>query len=82
MSQESHETTTADKPRVLVLFGGRSSEHEVSCLSARGVLWAIDPDIYDVVSVGPFLQIPVLHAHRVPQLRPQSRIQRIALPVP
>lgn len=52
MSQESHETPTADKPRVLVLFGGRSSEHEVSCLSARGVLWAIDPDIYDVVSVG------------------------------
>ena len=40
------------KPRVLVLFGGRSSEHQVSCLSARGVLWAIDTDTYDVVSVG------------------------------
>ncbi|CAN5141690.1 D-alanine--D-alanine ligase family protein [soil metagenome] len=38
--------------RVLVLFGGRSSEHEVSCLSARGVLWAIDADAYDVISVG------------------------------
>lgn len=40
------------RPRVLVLFGGRSSEHQISCLSARGVLWAIDTDRYDVVSVG------------------------------
>lgn len=40
------------RPRVLVLFGGRSSEHQVSCLSARGVLWAIDRDAYDVVPVG------------------------------
>ncbi|HUG84692.1 MAG TPA: D-alanine--D-alanine ligase family protein [Euzebya sp.] len=39
-------------PRVLVLFGGRSSEHEVSCLSARGVLWALDEDAYDIISVG------------------------------
>lgn len=45
-------TTPTDTPRVLVLFGGRSSEHEVSCLSARGVLWAIDADAYDVISVG------------------------------
>ncbi len=43
---------SATRPRVLVLFGGRSSEHEVSCLSARGVLWAIDDDRYDVLSVG------------------------------
>jgi D-alanine-D-alanine ligase len=43
---------TPTRPRVLVLFGGRSSEHEVSCLSARGVLWAIDRDAYDVVPVG------------------------------
>ncbi len=45
-------TTSPARPRVLVLFGGRSSEHEVSCLSARGVLWAIDTDAYDVISVG------------------------------
>ncbi len=45
-------TTSQTRPRVLVLFGGRSSEHEVSCLSARGVLWAIDTDAYDVISVG------------------------------
>jgi D-alanine-D-alanine ligase len=44
--------STPSRPRVLVLFGGRSSEHEVSCLSARGVLWAIDLEAYDVVPVG------------------------------
>jgi D-alanine-D-alanine ligase len=38
--------------RVLVLFGGRSSEHEVSCLSARNVLSALDPDRYAVTTVG------------------------------
>jgi D-alanine-D-alanine ligase len=38
--------------RVLVLFGGRSSEHEISCLSARGVLSAIDRQRYLVTTVG------------------------------
>ncbi|MBW3663485.1 MAG: D-alanine--D-alanine ligase [Actinobacteria bacterium] len=40
------------KQRVLILYGGRSSEHEVSCLSARSVLNAIDRDRYEVVPVG------------------------------
>lgn len=44
--------TATDKPRVLVLFGGRSSEHAVSCVTAAGVLDAIDKDKYDVVPVG------------------------------
>ncbi len=38
--------------RVLLLFGGRSSEHEISCLSARSVLGVIDRDRYEVVAVG------------------------------
>ncbi len=38
--------------RVLVLFGGRSAEHGVSCLSATSVLSAIDRDRYEVVTVG------------------------------
>lgn len=38
--------------RVLLLFGGRSSEHAVSCLSARSVLAALDPDRYAVTCVG------------------------------
>jgi D-alanine-D-alanine ligase len=38
--------------RVLVLFGGRSAEHEISCLSARNVVAALDPDRYRVTMVG------------------------------
>ncbi len=40
------------KPRVAVLFGGRSSEHSVSCVTAAGVLEAIDHNKYDVVPIG------------------------------
>jgi D-alanine-D-alanine ligase len=40
------------KPRVAVVFGGRSSEHAISCVTAAGVLAAIDRDRYDVVPVG------------------------------
>ena len=40
------------KPRVAVVFGGRSSEHSISCISAGSVLKAIDRDKYDVVPVG------------------------------
>ncbi|KRE38527.1 D-alanine--D-alanine ligase [Janibacter sp. Soil728] len=40
------------KPRVAVVFGGRSSEHAVSCATAAGVLRAIDRNTYDVVPVG------------------------------
>lgn len=40
------------KPRVAVLFGGRSSEHAVSCVTAAGVLGAIDRNKYDVVPIG------------------------------
>lgn len=40
------------KIRVGVLFGGQSSEHEVSLASARSVISAIDPDKYEVVPIG------------------------------
>ena len=40
------------KPRIAVVFGGRSSEHAISCATAGSVLQAIDPDRYDVVPVG------------------------------
>ena len=41
-----------EKPRVGILFGGRSGEHEVSLLSAASVLNAIDKDKYEVVPIG------------------------------
>src|SRR5271154_4400495 len=40
------------KVRVAVVFGGRSTEHAVSCASAGLVLSAIDRDRYDVLPIG------------------------------
>jgi D-alanine-D-alanine ligase len=40
------------KLRVGVLFGGRSGEHEVSLMSARSVLKALDPEKYTVTQIG------------------------------
>ena len=40
------------KIRLGLIFGGRSAEHEVSLLSARSVLGAIDPDKYAVTLIG------------------------------
>lgn len=38
--------------RLVVLFGGRSAEHDVSRVTARHVLAAADPERYDLVPVG------------------------------
>ena len=40
------------KIRVAVIFGGRSSEHSISCISAGSVLKALDRNLYDVVPIG------------------------------
>lgn len=40
------------KIRVGVIFGGQSSEHEVSLASARSVMSALDPEKYEVVPIG------------------------------
>lgn len=42
----------ARRPRVAIIFGGRSSEHAVSCATAAGVMRAIDRDKYDIVPIG------------------------------
>jgi len=41
-----------DKIRVGVIFGGRSSEHEISLRSALAVIAAFDPARYEVIAVG------------------------------
>lgn len=41
-----------DKLTVALLFGGRSSEHSISCATAGGVLAAIDRDRYRVIPIG------------------------------
>jgi D-alanine-D-alanine ligase len=38
--------------RVAVVYGGRSSEHAISCVSAGSILRNLDPDRFDVVAVG------------------------------
>jgi D-alanine-D-alanine ligase len=43
---------TPRKPRVAVVFGGRSSEHAISCVSAGRVIGALDPNDYAVVPIG------------------------------
>ena len=40
------------KTRVVILFGGVSSEHSISCATASGVLSAIDREKYEVIPVG------------------------------
>jgi D-alanine-D-alanine ligase len=40
------------KPRVAVVFGGRSSEHAISVVTAGAVLSAIDRSKYDVLPIG------------------------------
>ena len=49
---ESIRTRVNGRVRVAVVFGGSSSEHAVSCLTAAGVVKALDPDRYDVVGIG------------------------------
>jgi D-alanine-D-alanine ligase len=38
--------------RVAILFGGKSAEHEISLISARNIVAAMDPNKYDVVAIG------------------------------
>lgn len=45
-------STSQTRTRVAVVFGGRSSEHAISCATAAGVLAAIDRDRYEVVPIG------------------------------
>ena len=40
------------RTRIAVVFGGRSTEHAISCVSAGSVLAALDRERYDVVPVG------------------------------
>ena len=45
-------TTDRGRIRVAVVFGGRSNEHAISCVSAGSILRNLDPERFDVVAVG------------------------------
>ena len=42
----------ASRTRIAVIYGGRSSEHSISCISAGAIRRALDPKRYDVVPIG------------------------------
>ncbi|MFZ5817702.1 MAG: D-alanine--D-alanine ligase family protein [Bacillota bacterium] len=42
----------SEKTRVYLIFGGRSGEHEVSLMSARNVMQALDKEKYEIVPIG------------------------------
>ncbi|PYC79114.1 D-alanine--D-alanine ligase A [Streptomyces tateyamensis] len=52
MSNEPTSPNQAAKPRVAIVFGGRSSEHGVSVVTAASVLRSIDRTRYEVLPVG------------------------------
>jgi D-alanine-D-alanine ligase len=52
MNEPTADPSRGRKPRVAVVFGGKSSEHAISCVTAGSVLAAIDRDRYDVVPIG------------------------------
>ena len=41
-----------DRARVAVVFGGRSNEHAISCVSAGSILRNLDPKRFEVVAIG------------------------------
>jgi D-alanine-D-alanine ligase len=43
---------SSPKTRVAVVFGGRSTEHTISCVSAGSVLANLDPERFEIVPVG------------------------------
>ncbi len=45
-------TRMTNKTRVAVFYGGRSTEHSVSCVSASAVMAHLDRDHYEVIPVG------------------------------
>ena len=47
-----HAPGSAGRVRVAVVYGGRSSEHAISCVSAGSILRNLDPERFEVVAVG------------------------------
>ncbi|MFD0279092.1 D-alanine--D-alanine ligase family protein [Kitasatospora sp. NPDC127111] len=52
MSIEQTSPNPSAKPRVAIVFGGRSSEHAISVSTAGSVLRAIDREKYEVLPIG------------------------------
>ncbi|HEX5252887.1 MAG TPA: D-alanine--D-alanine ligase family protein [Mycobacterium sp.] len=51
-SQRSPHPSSGERVRVAVVFGGRSNEHAISCVSAGSILRNLDPERFDVLAIG------------------------------
>ena len=67
------------KIRLGVLCGGRSAEHEVSVISARSMLEAIDKDKYELVMIGISKEGRWLSAADTQQLLASSQVHEDGL---
>jgi D-alanine-D-alanine ligase len=67
-----------NKLRVGVMFGGRSGEHEVSLMSARSILRALDPQKYSVTQIGLTYEGNWLVGEDVIEALSQSRADQLA----
>jgi len=47
-----HPSSRGGRERVAVVFGGRSNEHAISCVSAGSILRNLDPERFEVVAIG------------------------------
>lgn len=66
-----------------MIFGGRSGEHDVSLMSARSVLAALDPERYEVTQVGITLEGEWLNGENTLESFAQGKTQdlnRVVLP--
>jgi D-alanine-D-alanine ligase len=52
VSRVTNERPDRGRVRLVVLFGGQSAEHDVSCVTAKHVVGAADPGRYDLEPVG------------------------------
>lgn len=52
VSRGHEERSNTMKKTIAVLFGGQSSEHEVSCVSVQTVVSNIDKSLYEIILVG------------------------------
>ncbi|MCD8084253.1 MAG: D-alanine--D-alanine ligase A, partial [Clostridiales bacterium] len=57
------------RKRIAVLFGGQSSEHMVSCMSAANVIEQLDGEKYDPLLIGITEEGHWLRAERVDEIR-------------
>jgi D-alanine-D-alanine ligase len=65
------------KTRLVVLFGGQSAEHDVSCTSAAQLLGAIDRDRFEVLPVGITRQGQWVDARELLELRDPDHLVAI-----